>query len=98
MSNVLWCNNHSTAGDQNPWTSLVTLKRGTGWTSNYVRAILALEIIMTLALIGTLASFLATRKRTSAAKKRFIWFLAAISLMILYVYPILPRYAVDEPH
>ncbi|KAL8878739.1 MAG: hypothetical protein Q9198_003519 [Flavoplaca austrocitrina] len=82
MSSVLRCNNRSTARDHNRWTSLVTLKSGTGWTSNYVRAILALEIIMTLALIGTLASFLATHKRTSAAKKCFIWFLAAISLMI----------------
>ncbi|KAL9030084.1 MAG: hypothetical protein Q9180_006946 [Flavoplaca navasiana] len=82
MSSVLRCNNHSMARHHNPWTSLVTLNSGTAWTSNFVRAMLALEIVMTLALTGTLLSFLVTHKRTSAAEKRFIWFLAAISLMI----------------
>ncbi|KAL8881356.1 MAG: hypothetical protein Q9215_005881 [Flavoplaca cf. flavocitrina] len=64
------------------WNSGLNLNGGTAWASHYDRALLAFEILMVLALIGTFVFSLVPRRHTSTSKKLFICFLFAICVMI----------------
>ncbi|KAL8868252.1 MAG: hypothetical protein Q9198_008248 [Flavoplaca austrocitrina] len=55
-----------------------------GWMGHYVRALFAFDILLLLALIGTLIYTLIARKRNRAARTLFVCFLAAICFMILF--------------
>ncbi|KAI4267567.1 MAG: hypothetical protein LQ337_008286 [Flavoplaca oasis] len=55
-----------------------------GWVGHYVRALFAFDILLLLALIGTLIYTLIARKRIPAARTLFVCFLAAICFMILF--------------
>ncbi|KAL9036099.1 MAG: hypothetical protein Q9180_004490 [Flavoplaca navasiana] len=55
-----------------------------GWIDHYVRALFAFDILLLLALIGTLIYTLIARKRIPAARTLFVCFLAAICFMILF--------------
>ncbi|KAL9042942.1 MAG: hypothetical protein Q9180_000232 [Flavoplaca navasiana] len=64
------------------WTGEFTLNNSTAWTSCYTQALIALEILMVLALVGSLLLVLKTRSKTPWTKKIFLFFVAAILLMI----------------
>ena len=69
--------------DDNSWTSKYTLNDGSAWENPRQRAVLAFEIIMVIALAATLVFSIISRKTTRAAKAMFVWFLAALSVMLL---------------
>ncbi|KAL8798898.1 MAG: hypothetical protein Q9182_006298 [Xanthomendoza sp. 2 TL-2023] len=64
------------------WSSKYTLNVGSAWEDEYSIATLALEIVMVVVLVGILIWSMTSRRRTAAARKSFVWFIAAISLTI----------------
>ncbi|KAL8896703.1 MAG: hypothetical protein Q9192_002949 [Flavoplaca navasiana] len=63
------------------WNSGFNINGGTAWASHFGRALLAFEILMVLALVGTFIFSLVPRRRASTGKKLFICFLFAICVM-----------------